>query len=480
MKQQLHYACLACLIANMQPAVLHAQDLDPFGVDKTELRKLVYEALDLRDEGAEHTDSYQFEESYTYALSTYSFTGTSQKNVNVAVANLNAALYREQDVASTPEDPYSFIVPNSGFEGYIGSLNVTPLTGWIVDGNFQTGIEPYSSGISCTIQSNDGDQLPNAQISQFIDALLPNGYYVLHAFGTADGSGTYFFANNEATELPGKDINQEIHTAVQVTNNSLTIGARTQGSTASKFRFDEFVLHYLGSSANALTSWIAANLPKREDYIETPALRMTQSLPMANQQCIESYFEQLDALHSATSFTPASFNAAMEKYHSRWADVRLSQQEYYELKTALDTAQKYRSQIVVSDLNVQLIFDQTLSQISSYYTDRTAGDEGKEIATLIEELKAAQTAYIAAATEPGEDPTGLNGIQASDDTPDNSLTIDAAEGGIRIRSTQTQPVRIHTLNGTLIQERTIEAGDEIFITLAPGQYIVGRKVIIVP
>lgn len=434
MKQPLSTLCAALLgTALLHTTSVQAQDWNPSGVDKSELDTLWQTAYEEQTAG-KYEGSYLFEEAITYAVSTLSFNGSSQKDVNTAVANLKAAMYREQEIDASPENFCQFFMVNPDFDGGItGYGEAGPLTGWTNSGAYQANIS-FLAGLCCENRRKDGSYLPNSELSQKIDALLPNGYYIMSVTAISNGAGTYFFAGNQAVAHPGKNTQLEMKVAVQVTDGTLTLGARTQNSTANLFRFDEFTLHYIGTAPDALTRWVAANVPGREDYVEYPQDYTQRELPRANKELKETYFSHLDEVRQTPRFTPATLNASMERLYALWADVKVSALEYDTLEAALDTARKYRAQLAVDNPAVRLTLDQAIEEVADCLANETAGDDGKEVPTLIAKLKDAQDNYIAIGYEPANDPTGLPFVDKGTEGQDSGLSLFPADGGIRIRS----------------------------------------------
>ena len=52
------------------------------------------------------------------------------------------------------------------------------------------------------------------------------------------------------------------------------------------------------------------------------------------------------------------------------------------------------------------------------------------------------------------------------------------DGGIRIRSARAQSLYLYNMDGTLVQRLRMDAGEEAFIALPAGKYIVGGTVVL--
>lgn len=479
MKQTATYLCAALLGASMlSPATAQADEWNPLGTDKSVLDTLCETAYDQQQAGM-YEGSLQFEEAITYAVSTLSFGSSTQQEIDCAVANLKAAMYREQEVDASPENFCEFFIVNPNFDGGITGYGETgPLTGWTNSGAYFANVS-FLSGLCCENRRNDGSYLPNSELSQKIDALLPDGYYVMTVTAISNGSGTGFFANGQAVAHPGKESRVEMKVAVQVTDGTLTLGARTQNSTADQFCFDEFILHYIGTAHDALDRWVALNVPGRENYVEYPQDYTQRLLPAANKALKETYFAYLDEVRRTSGFTPSTLNAAQEKLYALWADVEVSVLEYDTLEAALDTARKYRAQLAVDSATVRLTLDQAIEEAAACLDDETAGDDGKEVSALIAKLKDAQDNYIAIGYEPADDPTSLPSIGSATGEPESGLTLSTEDGGIRIRSAKAQSLYLYNIDGTLVQRLRMDAGEEAFIALPAGKYIVGGTVVLI-
>ena len=478
MKQTATLLCAALLGASMlSPAAAQEDEWNPLGTDKSVLDTLWQTALHQQEAGM-YEGSLQFEDAITYAVSTLSFGSSTQREIDCAVANLKAAMYREQEVDASPEAFCQFFIVNSAFEGYIGAENYAPLTGWTNSGPYFANIS-FLSGLCCESRRNDGSYLPDSELSQKIDALLPDGYYVMTVTALSNGSGTGFFANGQTVAHPGKESRVDMNVAVEVTDGTLTLGARTQNSTADQFRFDEFILHYIGTAPDALDRWVALYVPGRENYVEYPQDYTQRLLPAANKALKETYFAYLDEVRRTSGFTPSTLNAAQEKLYALWADVEVSAQEYDTLEAALDTARKYRAQLAVDSATVRLTLDQAIEEAAACLLDETAGDDGKEVSALIAKLKDAQDNYIAIGYEPADDPTALPSIGLASGEPESGLTLSTDDGGIRIRSAKARSLYLYNMDGTLVQRLRMDAGEEAFIALPAGKYIVGGTVVLI-
>ena len=480
MKQTATYLCAALLGASMlSPAAAQADEWNPLGTDKSVLDTLCETAYDQQQAGM-YEGSLQFEEAYTFALSMQSSGTAEQAAIDLAVANLKAAMYREQELDSSPENPCQFFIVNQDFEGHIGAGDYAPLTGWTNSGPYYANASTYMGGyFCCEIIQRNGGYLIDSELSQKIDALLPDGYYVMTVTALSNGSGTAVFAGNQAVAHPGKGNWVEMNVAVEVTDGTLTLGARTQNSTANLFRLDLFNLHYIGTAPDALDRWVALNVPGRENYVEYPQDYTQRLLPAANKALKETYFAYLDEVRRTSGFTPSTLNAAQEKLYALWADVEVSALEYDTLEAALDTARKYRAQLAVDSATVRLTLDQAIEEAAACLLDETAGDDGKEVSALIAKLKDAQDNYIAIGYEPADDPTALPSIGLASGEPESGLTLSTDDGGIRIRSAKAQSLYLYNMDGTLVQRLRMDAGEEAFIALPAGKYIVGGTVVLI-
>ena len=210
MKQTATYLCAALLGASMlSPAAAQADEWNPLGTDKSVLDTLYETAYDQQQAGM-YEGSLQFEEAITYAVSTLSFGSSTQQEIDCAVANLKAAMYRE----ASPESFCEFFIVNPNFDGGITGYGETgPLTGWTNSGPYFANIS-FLSGLCCESRRNDGSYLPDSELSQKIDALLPDGYYVMTVTALSNGSGTGFFANGQTVAHPGKESRVDMNVAV--------------------------------------------------------------------------------------------------------------------------------------------------------------------------------------------------------------------------------------------------------------------------
>ena len=413
-------------------------------------------------------------------MSTLTFGSATQQDIDLAVANLKAAMYRKQELDSSPENPCQFFIVNQDFEGHIGAGDYAPLTGWTNSGPYYANASTYMGGyFCCEIIQRNGGYLIDSELSQKIDALLPDGYYVMTVTALSNGSGTAVFAGNQAVAHPGKGNWVEMNVAVEVTDGTLTLGARTQNSTADQFCFDEFILHYIGTAPDALDRWVALYVPGRENYVEYPQDYTQRLLPAANKALKETYFAYLDEVRRTSGFTPSTLNAAQEKLYALWADVEVSALEYDTLEAALDTACRYRAQLAVDSATVRLTLDQAIEEAAACLDDETAGDDGKEVSALIAKLKDALDNYIAISYEPADDPTSLPSIGSATEEPESGLALSTEGGGIRIRSAKAQSLYLYNIDGTLVQRLRMGAGEEAFIALPAGKYIVGGTVVLI-
>ena len=76
------------------------------------------------------------------------------------------------------------------------------------------------------------------------------------------------------------------------------------------------------------------------------------------------------------------------------------------------------------------------------------------------------------------DPTVLPSIGLAAGGPESGLTLSTDEGGIRIRSARAQSLYLYNMDGTLVQRLRMDAGEEAFIALPAGKYIVGGTVVL--
>ncbi|MFT3740730.1 MAG: InlB B-repeat-containing protein [Breznakibacter sp.] len=252
----------------------------------------------------------------------------------------------------------------------------TPGQGWTKDGSVYAEKYVASTG-----------NLPAAGISQTI-AGLPNGVYKLKAAGHAikqgatdptATTGAYLYAASVQT-LVNAGAEYEAANAL-VTNNSLTIGFKTEGEITSNWAaVDNFRLSYHGVDLTALNNLLAERVVAAQailDATDTPKGYNKTELQtaIADAGTVEQSEEALNA-------AIAKVNAAITNYNDIVA-------AYAVLKDALDFAATLNG----TDYPGKAAFDVAVSTAQGIYDstdDKTAQDFTDATATL----KAAITTYV--------------------------------------------------------------------------------------
>jgi hypothetical protein len=231
----------------------------------------------------------------------------------------------------------SALIINPSFES---DLNAE--TDWTNTNSFSranNGNFPLATGTYFMEKWVASGALPDASISQTLTE-IPNGTYILKANchsitqsnATVPTTGTYLFANAEKTQVGTNDAYTVWN--VFVTDSTLTVGFKTEGTTANWVCVDDFTLYYLGLDLTAIKAQIEAEI------VRAQALTKCETA-LASE--LTGAITQAQSAVNAGTLVEGDLFAAYDRITAAIAAAEPSATAYANLKAAIDAANAGKS-----------------------------------------------------------------------------------------------------------------------------------------
>lgn len=354
-----------------------------YGVDKADLTTIIEEATALynvEDIGADALNT-----AITTAQAVADDANATQTEVLTAIDDLKNAIwvYKVANASNTnPLDCTSFII-NPSFEDNF--------TGWTNNGFARATNSPlYTKDGSAHIEKYvaPGNAVPDCSVSQTVDN-LPNGLYKvtlsalsrINQNGTepADVEGAYLFANTGSTVVSTA---QDYVVDAIVSDNTLTLGFKTESSTANWVSADNFRLTYLGVDLSVLEEALAGLKTEAENISGTMQTAVATELAAAITEAETALSNQSEsALNAATTRLTnaiAAANASIAAYSSLLTDITAAN-AYKETHSDLEGLSDFETAIATAqavydalDANVSEVADAQTNLASAWKTFRYA------------------------------------------------------------------------------------------------------------
>jgi hypothetical protein len=315
---------------------------------------------------------------------------TSISDMEQAIVDLRAAIFTYRVLNASDANPLDLtgLITNpnfeSNFEGWTnnGMQTQTNTSFTLKDGNVY--VEKW-------VADSEGNNVPDVSVQQTVTG-LPNGSYTLTVSAqnirqsTGAQQGGYIFAASAETEVGDMD---DYSVNFVVADGTVTLGFKTESSTANWVACDNYRLTYTGVNLQALR----AELSRQVDEANTLTSYKMQSTVATE---LSAAITAATAVVMNGSSTEAQISAAATQLSVAVAAARPSIVAYTALRTAIDAANAVKTEY--SYLPGVNTFETIINAAEATYTAGSADEAGVE--TIIAGLRQAALNFRLSADTP--------------------------------------------------------------------------------
>ncbi len=311
---------------------IYNRELSPADINElilTELRANLQSVIDIAE--AYENPSSELSDGIANAKTTLN-ESSSASELELAIENLTAIILQFEYDSASPSNPYdiSYKITNPsfelGFEGWAnnGMATQTNTAFPLKDGN--TYVERWV---------NSGNQIPNVSVQQTITE-LPNGFYSLivaagHIQQSGAGgtqTGAYIFADDDTTPI---DIFEDRTVDFFLTNETVTIGLKSDNATGNWLSCDNYRLHYKGFDIADAKTYL-------QDLVDTANALLPEKMNDASRTDLVNAIDSGEQTIANSSATQEEIANVIQQLIDATNAAQVSIDSYNNLQDTIDEA----------------------------------------------------------------------------------------------------------------------------------------------